>query len=106
MARLLAALFEDSDRRGARPPLVGLAAPTGKAAARLAEAVQSVAQDLEPAAGRRLGGLGASTVHRLLGSRPGVATRFVHDADNPLPYDVVVIDETSMLPLWLDGSPP
>jgi exodeoxyribonuclease V alpha subunit len=101
VARLLAALFEDSDRRGDRSPLVGLAAPTGKAAARLAEAVQSVAQGLEPAMGSRLGGLRASTVHRLLGSRPGVATRFVHDAGNPLPYDVVVIDETSMLPLWL-----
>ncbi|HYA68057.1 MAG TPA: exodeoxyribonuclease V subunit alpha [Acidimicrobiales bacterium] len=101
VARLLSALFEEADRRGARLPLVGLAAPTGKAAARLTEAVQEAAQGLAPLTRDRLAGLEASTVHRLLGSRPNVATRFVHAAGNPLPFDVVVVDETSMLPLWL-----
>jgi exodeoxyribonuclease V alpha subunit len=43
--------------------------------------------------------LKAVTVHRLLGPRPEHRTRFDHTADDPLPYDVVVIDETSMLAL-------
>ena len=67
---------------------VGLAAPTGKAAARMTES---------------LGGVGtATTLHRLLGSRPGAArTRFTHDADNPLPHDLVVVDEVSMVSMTL-----
>lgn len=67
------------------PPRIAFAAPTAKAAARLAEAV----------------GKPASTVHRLLGSRPGSHTRFRHGATNRLPYDVVVVDETSMVSLTL-----
>ena len=43
--------------------------------------------------------LDASTVHRLLGRRPGTATRFRHDGRNQLPAYVVVVDETSMIPL-------
>ena len=40
-------------------------------------------------------------MHRLLGSFPGRGTRFRHDRDNRLPYDVVVVDETSMVSLTL-----
>ncbi|HUC36493.1 MAG TPA: exodeoxyribonuclease V subunit alpha [Acidimicrobiales bacterium] len=103
VARMLAALFEQAAAAGTRPPLVALAAPTGKAAARLAEAVRAEASGLEIDASLRrdLEALDASTVHRLLGFRPGSTTRFRHDAGDPLPYDVVVVDETSMLPLWL-----
>ena len=43
----------------------------------------------------------ASTLHRLLGWKPGNHSRFRHDHDNRLPYDVVVVDECSMVPLTL-----
>jgi len=97
VARLLGLLL---DQPG--PALrVALAAPTGKAAARLQEAVQGVAAGFGQADRDRLGTLTASTLHRLLGSFPGRGTRFRHDRDNRLPYDVVVVDETSMVSLTL-----
>jgi exodeoxyribonuclease V alpha subunit len=49
----------------------------------------------------RLGTLTASTLHRLLGSRRGERTRFWHNRENRLPYDVVVVDEASMVSLTL-----
>jgi exodeoxyribonuclease V alpha subunit len=49
----------------------------------------------------RLGDLEASTLHRLLGHRPGSRTRFRHDRDNRLPFDVVVVDEASMVSLTM-----
>ncbi|HEV7725831.1 MAG TPA: exodeoxyribonuclease V subunit alpha [Modestobacter sp.] len=79
------------------PPLrIALAAPTGKAAARLQESVQEQAA----AVGLPLD-LTASTLHRLLGWRPDSRSRFRHDAGNHLPFDVVVVDESSMVPLTL-----
>jgi exodeoxyribonuclease V alpha subunit len=97
VAALLAVLHEQHGP-GLR---VALAAPTGKAAARLQEAVRQASATL-PAADRALVGLPtASTLHRLLGSRPGDGTRFHHDRDNRLPHDVVVVDETSMLSLTM-----
>ncbi len=93
VARLLALLR----RLPGEAPRIALAAPTGKAAARLQEAVRQ--QSLEHGFG--LDALTASTIHRLLGSRPGTRSRFRHDRDNRLPYDVVVIDETSMVSLTL-----
>jgi exodeoxyribonuclease V alpha subunit len=98
VARLLAVLHEQHGP-GLR---VALAAPTGKAAARLQEAVRDVVGTDFAALDRdRLGTITASTLHRLLGSRPGEGTRFRHDRDNRLPHDVVVVDETSMLSLTL-----
>ncbi|MEN5074581.1 exodeoxyribonuclease V subunit alpha [Isoptericola cucumis] len=95
VARLLAVL-QDGDG----PPLrVALAAPTGKAAARLQEAVRDVVADLDPQDRDRTGSPEATTVHRLLGYRS--ATRFRHHAGHHLPHDVVVVDETSMVPLSL-----
>src|SRR5664279_5383220 len=47
------------------------------------------------------GPLTASTLHRLLGSRPGSHSRFKHDRTNRLPFDVVIVDETSMVSLTL-----
>ncbi|MGI8612791.1 MAG: exodeoxyribonuclease V subunit alpha [Nocardioidaceae bacterium] len=79
------------------PPRIALAAPTGKAAARLIEAVHEEAQ----ARGLDLADLSASTVHRLLGRKPGSRSRFRHDRHDRLPYDVVVVDETSMVSLTL-----
>jgi exodeoxyribonuclease V alpha subunit len=69
----------------ARPELrVVLAAPTGRAAARAAETFGGTAHAL--------------TVHRLLGLRPGLG-RPRHDAAQPLPFDLVIVDEASMLDL-------
>jgi exodeoxyribonuclease V alpha subunit len=61
-----------------------LAAPTGRAAKRLSEAT----------------GHDAATLHRLLDFRPGEG-RFLHDADNPLDADAVIVDETSMVDILL-----
>ena len=74
--------------------LVALAAPTGKAAARLTEAVRELGV---PA----LREVEATTLHRLLGWRPGTHSRFRHDRSNRLPHDVVIVDETSMVSLSL-----
>ncbi|HET9125568.1 MAG TPA: exodeoxyribonuclease V subunit alpha [Solirubrobacteraceae bacterium] len=100
VARIVALLLEQADG-GA--PLVALAAPTGKAAARLEEAVHAEARSLavpEPVR-KALLGLGATTIHRLLGWRPGTNSRFRHDAHRRLAHDVVIIDETSMVSLSL-----
>ena len=99
VARMVAELLEGD----ARPPLVALAAPTGKAAARLQEAVHAEAAVLnvsEEIRDRMLG-LRSSTLHRLLGWRPRSHSRFAHDRGNRLPHDVVVVDETSMVSLSL-----
>jgi exodeoxyribonuclease V alpha subunit len=75
-----------------KPLRIGLAAPTGKATARMNEVLQTVLaheSSISPAV----------TLHRLLGSKPGNSQRFRHDARNPLPHDVVVVDEASMISL-------
>lgn len=82
-------------------PRVAMAAPTGKAAARLQEAVQAQALELPLADRHDLPTLTASTLHRLLGWRPGRSQRFRHDRDNRLPFDVIVVDETSMVSLTM-----
>ena len=92
VARILALLMRQHGP-GLR---IGLAAPTGKAAAQLQEAVSSQAEILGLPSG-----LTAMTLHRLLGWKPGSASRFRHNAANRLPYDVVVVDETSMVPLTM-----
>ena len=78
-----------------------MAAPTGKAAARLQEAVQQEVAKLDAADQARLGELQAMTLHRLLGSRPDSASRFRHNRGNRLPHDVIVVDETSMVSLTM-----
>ncbi|HET6560320.1 MAG TPA: exodeoxyribonuclease V subunit alpha [Marmoricola sp.] len=116
IARLLGVLL---CTEGARPLRVALAAPTGKAAARMAQAVREAtdpptveglpafpgtdAEADDPAALRRdrIRTLEGSTLHRLLGWRSDSSTRFRHDRGNRLPYDVVVVDETSMVSLTL-----
>jgi exodeoxyribonuclease V alpha subunit len=103
VARVLALLHEQAAGAGQRPPLVALAAPTGKAAARLEEAVHEEARRLPIAAEARewLLGLSAVTLHRLLGWQPGNRARFRHDRRNRLPHGVVVVDETSMVALTM-----
>jgi len=80
---------------------IALAAPTGKAAARLGVALRDAAQHLEPALAQRLASTEASTIHRLLGVRRWSSTRFHHDRHRPLPHDVVIVDEMSMVSLPL-----
>ncbi|MEJ7717195.1 MAG: AAA family ATPase [Thermoleophilaceae bacterium] len=103
VARIVALLAEQAAAAGSPAPLVALAAPTGKAAARLEEAVheESAGLEVDDAVRAQLLGLGASTLHRLLGWRPDSRSRFRHDRANRLPHDVVVVDETSMVSLSL-----
>ena len=102
-ARLLAVLFALSPQP--QQLRVALAAPTGKAAARLR---QSLAQSLAVLAPSLAGQLDlvaltqrigpARTLHALLGVRPD-SRRFVHNARHPLDVDVLVVDEASMINL-------
>lgn len=97
VARVLALL---RDQPGPEPR-IALAAPTGKAAARLQEAVQQAARKLGPDDRARIGQLSAATLHRLLGWLPASRGGFRHNARNRLPFDVVVVDEMSMVSLTL-----
>ena len=99
VARLLA-LFAGQAGSGSRLR-IALAEPTGKAAARLQEAVQLEIDELDLVDQRRISGLRATTLHRLLGSRPDSSSRFRHDRGNRLPHDVIVVDETSMVSLTM-----
>lgn len=78
---------------------IALAAPTGKAAARMTEAIRSRAGHLPQALQARMPTT-SSTVHRLLGVRPE-GQGFMHHAQHRLPIDVLIIDEASMLDLAL-----
>jgi exodeoxyribonuclease V alpha subunit len=91
VARLLALLRDLPDG----PPRVALAAPTGKAAARMQEAIEDAAGTWS----LDVGDARASTLHRLLGKRPDSRSRFRYDRHNRLPFDVVIVDETSMVSL-------
>jgi exodeoxyribonuclease V alpha subunit len=103
VARIVALLAEQASATGAPHPLIALAAPTGKAAARLQEAVHEEAAQVDVPTEIRdqLLVLNAMTLHRLLGWRPGSFSRFRHDRHRRLPYDVVIVDETSMVSLSL-----
>jgi exodeoxyribonuclease V alpha subunit len=110
VVRLLALLQAPAVERG-QPLRIRLAAPTGKAAARLTESISHQVQSLEvPENVRQKIPSDVTTVHRLLGSRPGTR-HFRHHAGNPLPLDVLVVDEASMIDLemmanLLDALPP
>lgn len=104
LARLLVLQVARCRASGAAPPRIALAAPTGRAADRMAQSMaHAVAtlrtQGMEP---ELLDALptGARTLHRLLGPIPD-RPRFRHDAAHPLAYDIVVVDEASMVDLPL-----
>jgi exodeoxyribonuclease V alpha subunit len=108
VVRLLAALLEQP---GCENLAIGLAAPTGKAAARMAEAIRNAKAQL-PVSEAIKAALPdeARTLHRLLGSR-GDSPQVRHHAANPLALDVLVVDEASMVDLalmakLLDALPP
>ena len=102
-ARVLALLFAMSPED--KPLRFALAAPTGKAAARLKQSIDGALVGLQERLGATLdlaklaAALGAArTLHSLLGARPGTR-RFRHDAAHPLEVDVLVVDEASMVHL-------
>lgn len=103
IATILALLLDTAPERFR----IALAAPTGKAAARMGESITRVATELRasdlPDADRladRMTEVAATplTLHRLLGHNPGWGT-WRHDHANPLVHDVVIVDETSMVSL-------
>ena len=98
VVRLLAALLEQP---GGERLAIGLAAPTGKAAARMAEAIRNAKAGLPVSAAIKAAlPEEARTLHRLLGSR-GDSPQVRHNAANPLALDVLVVDEASMVDLAL-----
>lgn len=97
VARVLAMMHRTARRRLS----VALAAPTGKAAVRLDEAMAGTLASLPEDLAAELVSLRASTIHRLLGWAPQSRHRFAHRAGNPLPHDVVVVDEASMVSVAL-----
>ncbi|HEY3590260.1 MAG TPA: exodeoxyribonuclease V subunit alpha [Buttiauxella sp.] len=96
VAKLLAALVQLS---GAQTLRIQLAAPTGKAAARLTESLGSALRRL-PLDDTQKAALpnDACTLHRLLGAQPN-SQRLRYHAGNPLHLDVLVVDEASMVDL-------
>ena len=104
--RTIAALVLRSLQASSPPPEIALAAPTGKAAQRLSESISgqlepllATLQDAYPAL-REAIPVKARTLHRLLGYRPD-SIDFRHGPDNPLPADVLIVDECSMIDLPL-----
>ena len=98
VARILALLLELNPSGTLR---MALAAPTGKAAARLQEAIQNAKANLKCSEEVKAAiPDAASTIHRLLGSIPG-SPYFRHNEENPLSLDVLVVDEASMVDLPL-----
>ncbi len=112
VARLLALLFAMGNQQR-----IALAAPTGKAAARLEQSIKSALTELADKVGDELplrdltARMGAArTLHSLLGARPDTRA-FAHNQGNPLDVDVLIVDEASMVHLemmaaLLDALPP
>ncbi len=98
LALILALLLELERGRKLR---IAVAAPTGKAASRIQDSIRGIKEKLpcDEAIKAQLPER-ATTIHRLLGYLPDSA-RFRHNADNPLPFDVVAVDEASMVDLAL-----
>ena len=98
VARIVALLEEQALAASTAAPLVALAAPTGKAAARLAEAVHTEAArlDVDEAIRARLLELEASTLHRLLGWKPGTQAASATTAATASP----MTSSSSTRPRW------
>ncbi len=111
--RILLMLQRVAAARGRTLPSMALAAPTGKAAQRLSQALRDgkswLAEFLDSRTEADVDGWrnalscipeAAQTLHRLLGANPA-ADAFNHDVNSPLPFDIVVVDEASMVDLAL-----
>lgn len=109
---MLLLLQRQAARSGLSPLSIALAAPTGKAAQRLSQALREGKADIQARLSSAAGDASAwtdvllmvpetaQTLHRLLGFQPHL-DRFRYDAENPLPHAIVVIDEASMVDLAL-----
>lgn len=95
LAKELIARFQDATT----PPRIALAAPTGKAAARMKQALEKgfVIAQSSPEVQQALRAVPATTIHRLLGYNPARTPHFKHGPGSPLDLDLVVIDEVSMV---------
>ena len=108
VAKLLAGLIQMAGEQRCR---ICLAAPTGKAAARLSESLGAALRQLDLSdAQKAMLPTDAGTLHRLLGAQPG-SQRMRYHAGNPLHLDVLVVDEASMIDLpmmarLIDALPP
>jgi exodeoxyribonuclease V alpha subunit len=106
VVKILMLIIAQALSAGSKLPSILLAAPTGKAAARLKESISAAKAALVESTfgGGRLLIAGipdeATTIHRLLGKHPHT-DRFRHGAENPLPVDVLLVDEASMVDLSL-----
>ena len=98
VVRILGLLLESPGGERLR---IAMAAPTGKAAARLASSIAALRESLPctDEVKRAVPGQ-VTTIHRLLGTLPG-STGFRHNERNPLPCDAVIVDEASMVDLPL-----
>ncbi len=110
LARLTALLVAAS---GDDSPIIRMAAPTGKAAMRMRESIRNAKNDIKTALEKdqskskiikslqeKIADIpeNTCTLHRLLGTIPN-STKFRHNAENPLPADIIIIDEASMIDL-------
>ncbi len=103
VVRLLGLLQAPAVKSG-QPLRIRLAAPTGKAAARLSESIAAQVSRLAvDEATRAAIPTDVSTLHRLLGTRPDTR-RFRHHRGEPLALDVLVVDEASMIDLEMMAS--
>lgn len=109
VAALLAILVAMNHKAGGAPLKIKMMAPTGKASARMTESlVESVNRLRKDAKSNALdsdfawaleliAGLKASTIHRALGANPSKPTYLKYNKNVPLPVDVVIVDEASMI---------
>jgi exodeoxyribonuclease V alpha subunit len=105
VGKLLALLYFSATHDQLPLPRIALAAPTGKAAMRMSEALRASMQQLmqqELLSREQYDALSiqANTLHRLLGYQAN-SSSFQHNQKKPLPIDVLVIDEASMIDIAL-----
>lgn len=102
VVKILALLVEQALGNGEPAPRVQLLAPTGKAAARLSEAIKRAKRELDCSPEVRSAiAEDASTIHRALRASGGNRHGFGHNHESPLAADVVIVDEASMVDLAL-----
>ncbi len=105
VVKIVSLLLEQARAESSTPPQILLTAPTGKAAARLSESIQSAKRRVEAIASLVDQGIDlphdATTIHRALGWRGGGSGEFRHHGAHPLPADLLIVDEASMVDLAL-----
>jgi exodeoxyribonuclease V alpha subunit len=102
VARIAALRVEQALAAGRGAPRITLAAPTGKAAARLTEAIRHARGRLDCSPEVRAAiPEEAQTIHRVLGARPSGRPRYARDERSPLRTDLLIVDEASMIDLAL-----